>query len=92
MVDGLNDNYAYSEQMAAKRQRNANRGSFAVPYVFTKQENGDRGLIFFEMQTGKEKYSITMTEKEPKYIMDEYEKMIFYKDTNKKTIKAFSLK
>ncbi|MFT6334918.1 MAG: hypothetical protein ACJATI_001664 [Halioglobus sp.] len=92
MVDDINNNYAYSEQMAAKRQRNANRGSFAIPYVFTKLESGDRGLIFFDMLTGEEKYNITMTEKEPKYIFDEYEKMIYYKDTKEKKIKAFSLK
>jgi len=92
MVDGLNDNNAYANQMAAKRQRNANRGSFAIPYVFTKLETGDRGLIFFDMVSGDEKYTITMAEKEPKYILDEYEKMIYYKDTKENKIKAFSLK
>lgn len=92
MVDGLSDNSEYANQLEARRQRNANRGSLAIPYVFTKQENGDRGLIFFDMTTAEEKYSITMTEKEPKYILDEYEKIIFYQDTKAKKIRAFSLK
>ncbi len=90
MVDDLNGNWAYAEDLKNERRAKQNRSSNAFPYVFTKLENGKRGLIFINPSTGEERFSVTLDEKNPTYNVDEIDGVLFH--LSKASLKAYDVK
>jgi hypothetical protein len=90
MVDDMNGNWAHAEGMKNERRAKQNRSSNAFPYVFTKMEDGKRGLIFINPENGDERYSIILDEKDPNYLVDDIDGVLFH--LSKKMLKAFDLK
>jgi outer membrane protein assembly factor BamB len=90
MVDVLNDSWDYAEQMKYNRRLKQNRSSNIYPYVFTKLEDDKRGLIFINPSDGEERFSILLDEKNPTYIVDDYDGVLFH--LNKTSLKAYDLK
>ncbi len=90
MVDDMNGSWAYANDAAAKRRAKQNSGSSSYPYVFTKLENKKRGLIFLDSNSAKERFDIVMDEKDPNYILDEIDGVIYYLSNTK--LKAIDIK
>ncbi len=90
MVDGLNDNWDYANKLKADRQAKQNRGSNQFPYVYTKLKTGKKGLIFLDPVSGKERFDIVMEEKDPNYIVDEIDGIVFIQ--SKSSLKAVDVK
>lgn len=90
MVDDLNGTWSYAENAAAARKAKQNSTSSEYPYVFTKLKNGERGLIFIDADTGKERLDVLMDEKAPNYIVDDIDGVLFY--LNKNSLIAYDLK
>jgi len=90
MAQGINDQWEFSNELAAARQARQNMSSSGYPYVFTKLESGDRGLIFLNPSSGDEKFTVTMKEKAPNYVIDEIDGVVFY--LNNSELKAIDIK
>jgi len=90
MVDDLNGNWAYAEGLKNERRAKQNRSSNAYPYVFTKLENGKRGLIFINPSTGEERFSVVLDEKSPTYNVDDIDGVVFH--LSKTSLKAYDVK
>ena len=90
MVDGVNDVWASAESAKAERQAKQNNTSNAFPYVYTKLKSKKKGLIFLDPATGKERFDVMMDEKNPTYIVDEVDGVLFI--ISKSSLKAIDLK
>lgn len=90
MLDSLNEKWGYTESIKSNRRTKQNKSSHPYPYVFTTIENDRNGLIFLDPSTGKERFFVVLNEKDPKYIVDEIDGVLFY--LSKFTLKAYDLK
>ncbi len=90
MVDDLQGNWAYADGLREKRQAKQNKSSSAFPYVYTKLEDGKKGLIFLTPEDGEKRFDISMNEKSPNYLLDEVDGVLFI--ANKETLRAIDVK
>lgn len=89
LVDGLNDNWAYAENLRRQRLAKQNRSSNDFPYVFTKLKSNKTGLIFLDPENGEERFEIELDEKNPDYIVDDIDGLLFHR--GKTALKAYDL-
>ena len=90
MVDDMNGNWAHAEGMKNERRAKQNRSSNAYPYVFTKMEDGTRGLVFIDPSNGDERFSVILDEKDPNYLVDDIDGVLFH--LSKSSLKAYDVK
>jgi len=89
LVDPLSDSARYADRMADARRAKQNRSSNAFPYVFTKIDKDQRGLIFINPSTGEERFVVPMSVKSPKYIVDDIDGILFHLDNTE--LKAYDV-
>lgn len=78
LVAPLDATWDIAQQMKYERRIKQNRSSTVFPYVFTKLESGKTGFIFLNPSTGAERFSITLDEKNPTYIVDDVDGLLFH--------------
>lgn len=78
LVDALDISTGVAAQMKYERRLKQNRSSNFYPYVFTKLDNGNRGLIFINPSTGEERFSIEIDDKNPVYIVDDTHGVLYH--------------
>jgi len=80
----------HADRIDYSRRIQQNRSSRQFPFVYSKIGKDKKGLIFLNPENGDERFFIALEDKEPKYIVDNVDGILFH--LGKDSLQAFDIR